>query len=132
MRSSDLALPAIGKDRNDQRTVRDPVLDTLAAMTAESVARCNLDPNSLLAVRVAALAAADAPAASYLLHVGPAMDVGLTVDQVQNILIGIAPIVGISLTPWIVLQMLFLGFLMSVAVTSLGVIVASRMASMQT
>ena len=71
-----------------------PVLDTLAAMTAESVARCNLDPHSLLAVRVAALAAVDAPAASYLLHVGPAMDVGLTVDQVQNILIGIAPVIG--------------------------------------
>jgi hypothetical protein len=71
-----------------------PVLDTIAAMTAESVARSNLDPNSLLAVRIAALAAVDAPAASYLLHVGPAMDAGVTVDQVQNILIGIAPVIG--------------------------------------
>ena len=68
-----------------------PVLDTLAAITAESVARCTLDPNSLLAVRIAALAAVDAPAASYLMHVGPAMDAGLTVDQIQNILLGIAP-----------------------------------------
>jgi hypothetical protein len=71
-----------------------PVLDTLAAMTAESVARCNLDPNSLLAARIAALAAIDAPAAAYLLHVGPAIDAGVTVDQVQNILIGIAPVIG--------------------------------------
>jgi alkylhydroperoxidase/carboxymuconolactone decarboxylase family protein YurZ len=71
-----------------------PLLDTLAAMTAESVARCTLDPNSLLAARIAALAAVDAPAASYLMHVGPAMDAGLTVDQVQNILIGIAPVIG--------------------------------------
>ena len=71
-----------------------PVLDTLAAMTAESVARCTLDPNSLLAARIAALAAVDAPAASYLMHVGPAMDAGLTVDQIQNILIGIAPVIG--------------------------------------
>ncbi len=71
-----------------------PVLDTLAAITAESVARCTLDPNSLLAARVAALAAVDAPAASYLMHVGPAMDAGLTVDQIQNILIGIAPVIG--------------------------------------
>ncbi|HUA49338.1 MAG TPA: carboxymuconolactone decarboxylase family protein [Solirubrobacteraceae bacterium] len=71
-----------------------PVLDTLAAITAESVARCTLDPNSLLAVRIAALAAVDAPAASYLMHVGPAMDAGLTVDQIQNILIGIAPVIG--------------------------------------
>jgi alkylhydroperoxidase/carboxymuconolactone decarboxylase family protein YurZ len=71
-----------------------PVLDTLAAMTAESVERCTLDPNSLLAARIAALAAVDAPAASYLMHVGPAMDAGLTVDQIQNILIGIAPVIG--------------------------------------
>jgi alkylhydroperoxidase/carboxymuconolactone decarboxylase family protein YurZ len=71
-----------------------PVLGTLAAMTAESLARCGLDQNSLLAVRIAALAAVDAPAASYLLHVGPAMDAGVTVEQVQNILIAVAPIIG--------------------------------------
>ena len=71
-----------------------PVLDTLVALTAESLARCKLDPNSLLAARIAALAAVDAPAASYLMHVGAAMDSGVTVDQVQNILIGIAPVIG--------------------------------------
>ena len=71
-----------------------PVLDALAAMTAESLARCQLDANSLLAARIAALAAVDAPAASYLMHVGPAMDAGVTGDQVQNILIGIAPVIG--------------------------------------
>lgn len=67
-------------------------------ITAESVARCTLDPNSLLAARIAALAAVDAPAASYLMHVGPAMDAGLTVDQIQNILIGIAPVIGTART----------------------------------
>ncbi len=51
-----------------------PVLDTLAAITAESVARCGLDENSLLTARIAALVAVDAPAASYLMHVGPAAD----------------------------------------------------------
>jgi alkylhydroperoxidase/carboxymuconolactone decarboxylase family protein YurZ len=71
-----------------------PVLDTLAAMTAESVARSGLDPNSLLAARIAALVAVDAPAASYLMHVGSAMDAGVTVEQIQNILIAVAPIVG--------------------------------------
>ena len=71
-----------------------PVLDTLAAMTAESLARCSLDPNSLLAARIAALAAVDAPAASYLMHIGPAMNAGVTADQIQNILIGIAPVIG--------------------------------------
>jgi len=71
-----------------------PVLDTLVAINAESLARCELDENSLLAVRIAALVAVDAPAASYLMHVGPAMDAGVTAKQVQDILIGVAPIVG--------------------------------------
>jgi alkylhydroperoxidase/carboxymuconolactone decarboxylase family protein YurZ len=71
-----------------------PVLDTLAAMTAESLARCGLDENALLTTRIAALVAVDAPAASYLMHVGPAADAGITVEQVQDILIAVAPIVG--------------------------------------
>lgn len=75
-------------------TSENPVLETLAALTAESLARCGLDENSLLSVRIAALAAVDAPPASYLLHVGPAMDAGVSVEQIQNILIAIAPIIG--------------------------------------
>lgn len=75
-------------------TSENPVLETLAALTAESLARCGLDENSLIAVRIAALAAVDAPPASYLLHVGPAMDAGVSVEQIQNILIAIAPIIG--------------------------------------
>jgi hypothetical protein len=75
-----------------------PVLDTLAAMTAESIARCDLDANALLAARIAALAAVGAPPASYLLHVGPAVDAGVTIEQVQGILVAIAPIVGTART----------------------------------
>lgn len=75
-------------------TSETPVLDALAAMTAESITRCHMDAHSLLAVRIAALAAIDAPPASYLMHVGPAMDAGVTADQVQNILIAVAPIIG--------------------------------------
>ena len=75
-----------------------PVLDTLAAMTAESVARCGLDANALVAARIAALVAVDAPAASYLMHVGSAMDAGVTLEQIQNILIAVAPIVGTART----------------------------------
>lgn len=57
---------------------------------------------------------------------------GATVALVQVvILVAIAPLVGIALSPIIVVEMLFLGFLMSIAVTSLGIIVASKMQSMQ-
>ena len=71
-----------------------PVLDMLAAMTAESLARTGLDANSLVTARLAALVAVDAPAASYLMHVGAAVDAGVTAEQVQDILVAVAPIVG--------------------------------------
>jgi alkylhydroperoxidase/carboxymuconolactone decarboxylase family protein YurZ len=63
-------------------------------MTADSVARCGLDEHSLLAARIAALVAVDAPAASYEMHLGPAMEAGFTVEQLQDILVAVAPIVG--------------------------------------
>ena len=44
--------------------------------------------------RIAALVAVDAPAASYLLNAGTAADVGITLDDVEGILIAVAPIVG--------------------------------------
>jgi len=75
-----------------------PVLDTLVAMTAESLARCGLDENALITARLAALVAVDAPAASYLMHIGPAVDAGVTVEQVQDILVAVAPIVGTART----------------------------------
>jgi alkylhydroperoxidase/carboxymuconolactone decarboxylase family protein YurZ len=87
-------IPTIERTAMNSVPSENPVLETLAAMTAESVARCGLDANSLLAVRIAALVAVDAPAASYLMHVGPAMDAGVTVEQIQDILIAVAPIVG--------------------------------------
>jgi hypothetical protein len=37
-----------------------PVLETLGAMTAASLERCDLAPDALLLVRIAALAAVDA------------------------------------------------------------------------
>lgn len=38
-----------------------PVLDTLAAMTVDSLERCGLPPDTLILTRIAALAASDAP-----------------------------------------------------------------------
>ena len=63
-------------------------------MTAESVAVSELDPQSLMLVRIAALAAVDAPPASYLLNLGAAADAGVDADQVRGVLAAIAPIVG--------------------------------------
>lgn len=71
-----------------------PVLDTLAAITAASVERCELDPRDLMLTRIAALVAVDAPPASYLLNAGAASDVGVTLEDVQGVLIAVAPLVG--------------------------------------
>ncbi|MFE2584652.1 carboxymuconolactone decarboxylase family protein [Streptomyces sp. NPDC059378] len=71
-----------------------PVLDTLAAMTIDSIERCNMDERTLILSRIAALVAMDAPAISYLAHINPAVKASLTVEELQDVLIAIAPVVG--------------------------------------
>jgi hypothetical protein len=44
--------------------------------------------------RIAALVAVDASAASYALNVEAATDSGITLDDVEDILVAVAPIVG--------------------------------------
>ena len=71
-----------------------PLLDTLAVMTAASVEACDLEDRELMLARIAALAAVGAPPASYLVNAGTAVDVGITLEDVQGVLIAVAPIVG--------------------------------------
>ncbi|MDD1058458.1 carboxymuconolactone decarboxylase family protein [Streptomyces cocklensis] len=71
-----------------------PVLDTLAAMTLDSLERCGLPPDTLILTRIAALAASEAPPISYAAHIDPATRASLTAGQVQDVLVAIAPIVG--------------------------------------
>jgi alkylhydroperoxidase/carboxymuconolactone decarboxylase family protein YurZ len=75
-----------------------PVLDTLADMTAVSLERSGADVHTLILERIAALAAVGAPPVSYLLHVGPAVEAGVTLEEVQSVLVAIAPIVGTART----------------------------------
>ena len=71
-----------------------PLLDTLADMTSASLERANLVDREVMLVRVAALAAVGAPPASYLLNLGAASEVGLTLEDVQGVLIAVAPVTG--------------------------------------
>ena len=71
-----------------------PVLDLLATMTAASLEQSELDPRSLMLVRLAALAAVDAPPVSYLMNLAVASDMGVTAGDVEQVLVGIAPVVG--------------------------------------
>jgi len=80
-------------------TTETPVLDTLADIIAASLEHNTLPPRELMLVRIAALIAVDAPPASYLANAGPAADSGVTGEDIQAVMIGVAPVVG---TPKIV------------------------------
>ena len=75
-------------------TTETPVLDLLAGMTADSIEASSLDSETLMLVRIAALVAVDAPAASYMLNLGGASEVGVDAEQVRGVLAAVAPIVG--------------------------------------
>ena len=75
-----------------------PVLDTIGAMTAASLERCDLPADALLMIRIAALAAVDARPISYLAHVGPSLESGVTIEDVQDVLVAVAPIIGTART----------------------------------
>jgi len=77
-----------------EQTTEAPVLDLLKSMTAESLAASSLDVETLALVRIAALAAVDAPPVSYLLNLEAASEVGIDPEQVRGVLAAIAPIVG--------------------------------------
>ena len=71
-----------------------PVLDVLAGMTAASLERTTLDPQTLMLVRLAALVALDAPPMSYDLNLRAAGELGVSTEQLQGVLAAIAPVVG--------------------------------------
>jgi ABC-2 type transport system permease protein len=72
-----------------------------------------------------------APVPRWAVAIGKCLG-GATIAMLQSILlIALAPFVGVGLSLWLVLQLLLLAFLLSFAITSLGVIIATRMTSMQ-
>ena len=75
-------------------TTESPVRDLLVSMTAESLAASDLDTETLMLVRIAALVAADAPPVSYMLNLEAARSVGIDAEKVSSVIAAIAPIVG--------------------------------------
>jgi hypothetical protein len=71
-----------------------PVLDTLSDINMASIEHSHLMPRELMLARLAALVAVDAPPGSYLANAGAASDSGITEQDVQDILIAVAPLVG--------------------------------------
>jgi alkylhydroperoxidase/carboxymuconolactone decarboxylase family protein YurZ len=71
-----------------------PVLDTLADMTAASVDHNSLPVRDFMLARVAALIAVDAPPASWFANAAVIEEAGLTAEDVQGVMIAVAPVVG--------------------------------------
>ncbi|WP_084557228.1 carboxymuconolactone decarboxylase family protein [Hamadaea tsunoensis] len=75
-----------------------PVLDQVLRMTLDSAERSGLDDRTYLMVRVAALAASDAGPASWMANLGVAAESGVTAEDIQSVLVAVAPVIGTART----------------------------------
>ena len=91
-----------------------PLLETVVDMTAASVERADLDPRTLMMVRLGALAAVDASAASYVLNLAAASDTKLTLGEARSVLVAVAPIVG---TPKVMAAAVTIGDALGIALS---------------
>jgi alkylhydroperoxidase/carboxymuconolactone decarboxylase family protein YurZ len=71
-----------------------PVLDTLTEMTTASVERNSLPPRDFMLARLAALIAVDAPPISYFANASAIQQSGMTTEDIEGVMIAIAPVVG--------------------------------------
>jgi len=71
-----------------------PVMTALAEITAVSLIEGTLPAREHMVARLAALVAVDAPTASYVMNANTAAETGITVADVQGLLVAVAPIVG--------------------------------------
>ena len=75
-------------------TTPTPVLDTLLDINSASIEHSQLSPRELMLTRLAAMVAVDAPPASYLANARPSAASGITQQDVQDVMIAVAPLVG--------------------------------------
>ena len=71
-----------------------PVLDTLTDMTAASVEHNSLSPREFMIARLAAMVAVDAPPISYFVSASAFEESGLTTEDIQGVMIAVAPVAG--------------------------------------
>ena len=71
-----------------------PVLDTLTDMTAASVEHNSLSPREFMIARLAAMVAMDAPPISYFVSASAVEESGMTTEDIQGVMIAVAPVVG--------------------------------------
>ena len=75
-----------------------PVLEQVLQMTVDSAERSSLDDRSYVLVRLAALAATGASPAAWMVNLETASGSGITKEDVQGVLVAIAPVIGTART----------------------------------
>jgi alkylhydroperoxidase/carboxymuconolactone decarboxylase family protein YurZ len=75
-------------------STENPVLDTLTDMTAASVDHNSLSPREFMIARLAAMVAVDAPPISYFVSASAIEQSGLTAEDIQGVMIAVAPVTG--------------------------------------
>lgn len=75
-----------------------PVLEQILRMTADGGQRSSLDAQTFFMVRIAALAATGAAPAAWRTNLMAATESGLSKDDVQGVLVAIAPVIGMART----------------------------------
>jgi alkylhydroperoxidase/carboxymuconolactone decarboxylase family protein YurZ len=71
-----------------------PVLDALTEMTTASVEHNAMSLRDFMLARLAALIAVDAPPISYFANASAIEQSGMTTEDVQGVMIAVAPVVG--------------------------------------
>jgi alkylhydroperoxidase/carboxymuconolactone decarboxylase family protein YurZ len=71
------------------------IAELVAIRVEEAIDASDLDAKTFALVNLAALIATDGDEASYLLHVGAALDAGASVDEITGVLTAIGPNVGV-------------------------------------
>jgi alkylhydroperoxidase/carboxymuconolactone decarboxylase family protein YurZ len=75
-----------------------PLVAAVLDINAASITRVDLPMRELMMIRLAALVAVDAPVLAYLMNLDAVAMAGLDVDEVRQVLIAAAPIVGTART----------------------------------
>ena len=71
-----------------------PVLETLADITAASIDHNSLSARDFMLARLSALIAVDAPPITWIANSSAVTESGLTAEDLQGIMIAVAPVVG--------------------------------------
>ena len=76
-------------------TAEEEVISSLLAMQLHNLEESGFDPRTYSLIKLATLIAIDAPPASYVAQVAFAIEAGVTPEEIVNVLVAVAPQVGI-------------------------------------